>query len=223
MNTKRIMLFLSAALAAAIAVVGVLFWSVGRSRDYLPESAVDDIVKVLAESDIRIDPSLVSARRRTAEVYVCNSGDYNHTVAALLADSPVKDAYVVPDGEILVMENGARVEFGSDFSFRYRADGGEIGEIPAPDYTKQPAELSEAGRARLEEAATAFLDRGSRAFANAGRLAAVTTVEALWTRDGARKRRSTPRCAGSRKRTSKTKNRLFNEKARNTERRANGA
>ena len=179
MEHKKILIFLAGVLAVSCVVLGLLLASVTESRNYLPESSVDDILSVLAESDIAVDRALISTRRRSATVYVCNSGDYNHTVAALLADCGVAKAYLIPDGEILVMENGARVDFGADFSFRYRADGGEPEEAVLPAFSPPEASLSEEGKAQIASLVTRFLERGSRSFESGGSVTAVTEVESI--------------------------------------------
>ena len=185
LQQKKTIVFLAVVLAASCAVLGILLYGTLAEREYLPQSVVENVVSVLAESNIEIDPSLVSTRRRTAAVYVFGSADYDNTVAALLADSPVKDVYVTPDGAIFITESGARVEFGADFSFRYRADGGVVRPIPSPDLSKQPARLSEEGAASVSKLATEFIERGSRTFESGGSVNAITTVESIWTRDGA--------------------------------------
>ena len=179
MEQKKILVFLAFVLAVSCVVLSLMLVSVTESRDYLPESSVDDITAILAESNIKVDGSLISTRRRSATVYVCNSGDYNHTVAALLADSSIEKAYLIPDGEILMMENGARLEFGSDFSFRYRADGEAPGEIPPLLPDRLDAGLSEEGKAQITSIVTRFLARGSRSFESGGSINAVTMVGSI--------------------------------------------
>ena len=129
MEQHRVMGVLSAILAAACLILAVLLARVTRAREFLPESETADLVAVLAQSGIEVDPALVSTRRQSAAVYVCNSGDYAATVAELLTGSVPARTYVVPDEESLVTESGERMEFFGDFSFRYSADGTAPGEV----------------------------------------------------------------------------------------------
>ena len=169
MEQHRVMGVLSAILAAACLILAVLLARVTRAREYLPESETADLVAVLAQSGIEVDPALVSTRRQSAAVYVCNSGDYAATVAELLTGSVPARTYVVPDGEILVTESGERMEFFGDFSFRYSADGTAPGEGDAFGPTFSSRAVSGERRDRIAEAAAGFLDRGSRTFEGIGR------------------------------------------------------
>ena len=180
MEQHRIMGVLSAVLAAACVILAVLLVRVTRAREYLPESETEDLVAVLAESGIEIDPSLVSTKRQSAAVYVCNSGDYAATVAELLTGSAPARTYIVPDGEILVTENGERIDFFGDFSFRYSADGTSLGETDAFGPTLTSRAVSGERRDRIAASAAGFLDRGSRNFEGIGSMEVETVVENVW-------------------------------------------
>ncbi len=180
MEQHRVMGVLSAVLAAACVILAVLLVRVTRARDYLPESETADLVSVLAESGIGVDPSLISTKRQSAAVYVCNSGDYAATVAELLTGSAPARTYVVPDGEILITESGERMEFFGDFSFRYSADGASSdgGDVLEPTLSSRAVEGER--RDRIAAAAAGFLDRGSRTFEGIGSMEVETVVENVW-------------------------------------------
>ncbi|MBQ4351549.1 MAG: hypothetical protein II768_09840 [Clostridia bacterium] len=180
MEQHRVMGVLSAVLAAACVILAVLLVRVTRARDYLPESEIADLVAVLAESGIEVDPSLVTTKRQSAAVYVCNSGDYSATVAGLLTGSAPARTYVVPDGEILITEDGERMEFYGDFSFRYSADGSSPGQMRAFGPTLSSHAVSDERRARIEETVAGFLARGSRTFEGIGSMEVETVVENVW-------------------------------------------
>ena len=180
MEQHRIMGVLSAVLAAACVILAVLLVRVTRAREYLPESETEDLVAVLAESGIEIDPSLVSTKRQSAAVYVCNSGDYAATVAELLTGSAPARTYIVPDGEILVTESGERMDFFGDFSFRYSADGAAPGGTDVFGPTLSSRAVGGERRDRIASAAAGFLDRGSRTFEGIGSMEVETVVENVW-------------------------------------------
>ncbi len=179
MEHKRVMPLLIVVLAAACVVMTVILVSVSRGVHYLPEKSVDDLAAYLANEGIVIDRELIPTRRQNAPVYVCDSPEYNRTVAELLDGSAVRSVYATPDGEVLILSDGARLEFGDSFSFRYYRSG-TAERVPA---SFQPAgmEISEAKRKDVSETVVDFLDRGSSEFAE---LHVETAVESVWENDG---------------------------------------
>ena len=123
MEHKRIVPVLMCIVALACVILASVLVSVSMGLNRFPESSVTDIAAYLAEDGIYVDPGLISARREKGTVYVCDSPDYNRTVAELLDGNTVSAAYVIPDGEVMIMNGGARLEFGSSFNFRYFRNG----------------------------------------------------------------------------------------------------
>lgn len=183
MQQNRIVILLIAILAVSCIILSVNLFSLVRQSEYLPESSVRDIVEILAEAEITVDPDIVSTKRERGTVYVCNSGDYNTTVASLLGEGSVASAYVTPEGEILMLDNGARFEFGDDFSFRYDRDGtaDSVGQFDLSLYAEH---VSDEKRAQISEIAVEFLDSGSREFEQTSDMSIVTAVETIWENAG---------------------------------------
>ena len=123
MQHKKIMTVLIVILALACLIVGISLVILHHRNEELPAASVEHLLAVLEKERIHVDPALISTKRQTGRVYVCDSDDYNHTVASLLGGSERKAAYVIPDGEIVLLKNGARIDFSEDFSFHYYKDG----------------------------------------------------------------------------------------------------
>lgn len=184
MNQSKIFLVLICILVISCIVLGVCLFSLNREVNYLPEKSIDDIVAILAENDITIDPGIISAKREKGTVYVCNSGNYSQTVAELLGGSGVKDVYRIPDGEIITMYNGAEFEFGSSYAFKYRRYG-ESDVTPNISSLSQIADhVSEKKRGEIAEIAEEFIDRGSREFESGSKVPVETVVEDVWENSG---------------------------------------
>ena len=169
METRRIKAVLAVILALSCLILGFVLARIRREGNSLPDSAVSDLISSLEASGITVDPSLVSGRRETAAVYVLDSEDYALTVASLLSGSEPARTYATPDGEIFLMENGARLDFGGDFSFRYSRSGEVVDERRTFDPGPPSVTISEERRAVIGEIVSAFLDAGSGAFSTAGR------------------------------------------------------
>ena len=145
---------------SCVTVTGVIF-KLRSEIFYLPGKAADDIVKILAESNIKIDRELVGTKKERGSVYVCNTGDYNTTVAGLLSGEKVKYVFAIPEGELIVMDNDARFEFGGGFSFRYTRSGKNesiTDAVIAYNFSERPSEqkISE-----ITSVVTDFMERGS--------------------------------------------------------------
>ena len=185
MKSRRVILILILVLALSCLILGVILGGILREGNTLPDSAVDDILDLLRESGITADRSLVSGRRETAPVYVLGSGDYESTVASLLSESVPAKTYDVPEGMILLMENGARVDFGEDFSFRYSRGGERVDAYRAADLSPSGVPLSGERKAAVEAIVTEFLESGSRSFESGGeRVDIRCEVDAVWEAEG---------------------------------------
>ena len=184
MQHNRIFLALTCVLAAACLILSVSLFRAHRSMEYLPDSTVDDMVRILEQSDIRIDPAIISTKREKGTVYVCDSADYSKNVAELVGGSPLKALYTVPEGEILILENGARFDFGSDFSFRYYRDGKNAESAQTFAFGSLTGQLSEGKRGEVAEVVREFLERGSLKFEGAAQVEVLTEAEYIWEEEG---------------------------------------
>lgn len=184
MEHKKILNVLLTVLVLSVAIVLSVILKLRREIYYLPESSADDIVKVLADSNIYVDRGMISTKKERGSVYVCSSGSYSETVAALLSDSRIKYDFALPDGEMLVMEDYSRFEFGSGFTFRYSKDGefeSILDTVTAEDFSERPS------AAKIEEVSSAvieFMEKGSREFEVGGSMNIVTSVERVWESGG---------------------------------------
>lgn len=184
MNQSKIFLVLICILVISCTVLGVCLVSLNREVNYLPEKSIDDIVALLAENGITIDPDIISAKREKGTVYVCNSGNYSETVAELLGGSGVKAVYQIPDGEIVTLYNGAKFEFGSSYAFRYSGNG-ESDVTPNISSLSQTADhVSEKKRDEIAAIAEEFIDRGSREFESGSKVSVETVVGDIWENSG---------------------------------------
>ncbi len=143
MEHKKILNVLVVILVLSCLIVTGVIFKLRSEIFYLPGKAADDIVKILAESNIKIDRELVGTKKERGSVYVCNTGDYNTTVAGLLSGEKVKYVFAIPEGELIVMDNGARFEFGGGFSFRYTRSGkteNVTDAVIAYNFSERPSE-----------------------------------------------------------------------------------
>ena len=184
MQHNRIFWALTVVLTAACVILGLSLVRARRSAEYLPDSAVSDLIRLLEEADIHVDPSVVSTRRERGTVYVCGSDDYSRNVAELVGGSPVRVRYTIPDGEILLLENGARFDFGSDFSFRYSRNGNAPGQTGVMALNGEQEPLSDRRRGEIANTVCAFLERGSRNFVGAAQVEVLTEAETIWEDEG---------------------------------------
>ena len=168
MQHRLINIFLIVLLAAVCIFLTVNLMILYRNSAHLPAEASNSIVSILASENIRISPSIISTKRESGTVYVCSSEDYSHTVAQLLGNSRVKYEYIIPDGSIYILENSARLDFGSNFSFSFSHDGSEGSVHDVNAILEQADEVKGENRQQVEKAVADFLDSGSRKFNTSG-------------------------------------------------------
>ena len=181
MEHKRIIPVLICVLAAACGILAAILGSVSSGINTLPESSVEDMIALLEEDGIFMDRELIRTERLNATVYVCDSPDYNRTVAELLNETGVMSAYAVPDGEVMIMSGGARFEFGSSFTFRYFRSGRPVRFPAIFEMDSMAAQISESKRKDIGDTVTRFLDRGSGAFEE---LNVEISVDSIWESEG---------------------------------------
>jgi len=172
MRQNHIMAVLLAVLCLAAAVLGISLIRTYRNVNWIPESAVEDLCRVLAADGIELDPAMVPRQRENGTIYMSDGAGYEENAALLLAGSDIKSSYMIPDGQLFLHYNGDITEFTEGFQFRYRKNGGVQRDPGQPDtsgivsggevqdfaaLTEAMSPLSPAGNAAL--AAAAFLNR----------------------------------------------------------------
>ncbi len=186
MERQKIFPVLFAVLLAASVFLGVYFFVMYRNINYLPEEGLDDLCEILASDGILLDKGIVPLKKETGTVYVCDSEEYGVRVAGQLGESEIKYRFAVPDGEMILLQNGVLLAFGEDFFFRYRLD-------ETTSYTDGALEEAFFGsqnllppqRAEKEcGAAKAFLERGSSGFLKQDQLKLAIEVGSVSEKDG---------------------------------------
>ncbi len=184
MENNRIMRFLAVILLIACVIVAVTLIRVRYDMDYVPAEAVDDLVAVMERDGIRIDRNIISRKRENGSVYMFASEGYTGTVAELLSGSAVKETYAVPDGELILLENGDRCEFGENFTFRYQTEDADI-------FSPNIVDLRNYSNSRLPkdaeitvEAVRSFLADGSRSFSSGREVDVEVTIDGIWEYEG---------------------------------------
>ncbi len=162
MEHKRILPFLIIILFIACIIISVILASAYRRVNFISDDTIDAAVSILEKSNITIDRSMIPQRVMTGTVYEFEYDEYSSTVAPLLGGSKIKQSYIVPGNEIIVLENGSTLTFGNDFSITYKLD-------PEKDYFSlnynehiPPTEIDKLTEA--EATAKEFLQNGSSGF-----------------------------------------------------------
>lgn len=175
---------LAVILLVACGIVSVSLFRMLHHMNYIPSAAVEDLVEIMARDGILLDRDIVSEKRERGTVYLFDSDDYNRTVAELLGGAIVRDTYAIPDGELLILENGNRCEFTGNFTFRYQAAGADTAAPDVVDLryygTPKPEENAEAA----VEAVRNFLGNGSRAFSGSRELRVAVKIDGIWEEAG---------------------------------------
>ena len=166
MRQKNIMAVLLAVLCLALGILAGNMILLYRNIYRIPETAVEDLCRVLAEDGIRLEESLVPRVREDGMIYMSDGVGYTENAALLLAESGIKSTYVIPDGQLFLHYNGDMTEFSDGFGVHYRRAGleadrrivNEQGEMTSYDtLTAGLPELSGTGTAA--QAAMAFLNK----------------------------------------------------------------
>lgn len=189
MQRTKVMVTLSGIIAAACLILAFYIVKLNRELNRLPDSAVNDLLTVLEEAQIEVDPDLIQTERERGTVYLYNSANYNHAVAEMLGGGKVEVSYEIPEGELILTEGGARVEFGENFSFRYDRDTATYErELERTEIAENPQDLL--GRVtgtkvnEVTAAVQAFLDAGSRDFVSQNALGVQTQITYVWETGG---------------------------------------
>ena len=186
MERRKITPVLLAILAAAAVFLAAYFAVMYRNINYLPGEALDNLCEILSADSIRIDRNIVPLKREKGTIYVCESDGYSENVAKQLGGSDIKYRFATPDGETMLLYNGAILEFASGFAFRYRSDqtvsytDGALSE----DDTDGMRTLSPGSAKDVEDAVTAFLEGGNRSFDDRDKLNLVTKIRQVYEENG---------------------------------------
>jgi len=163
---KKIMAVLLGVLCLAICVLAANLLVLHRNIYRIPETAIEDLCRVLADEDIFLDKTMVPRNREDGMIYVSDGSDYESNTACLLAGSDIKNTFVIPGGQLFLHYNGDITEFSGGFGFRYRqASVTESGQSIPVDSSESAFETLTADLAPLPEDGTAaqaamtFLDR----------------------------------------------------------------
>ena len=183
MENNRIMRLLAVILLIACGIVAVTLVRINYNMDYVSSDAVDDLVAVMEKDGVRIDRNIISRKRENGTVYVFDSDGYAGIVAQLLSGSAVKETYAVPDGELILLENGDRCEFGENFTFRYQAKDADSFSPNIMDLRQYAVPALTEKEEVIVEAVQTFLDNGSRSFEESG-LNVEVVVDEIWNYAG---------------------------------------
>lgn len=166
MRQKNIMAVLLAVLCLALGILAGNMILLYRDIYRIPDQAVEDLCRVLAEDGIRLEENLVPRVREDGMIYVSEGVGYEENAALLLAESEIKNTYVIPDGVLFLHYNGDIAEFFDGFGFHYRRAGlAEEGRIVKEHGVMESYEILTTGLAELPvsctaaQAATAFLNK----------------------------------------------------------------
>ena len=91
-----------------------------RSLEYIDEDEVADAVSLLYDRGLSVDIGCVPLRRFDAEIYESVYGeDYFNRTAELLSGSKRQNATIIPNGMMIITENGDSFEFDNSLGFIY--------------------------------------------------------------------------------------------------------
>lgn len=181
MESNRIINVLAVILFTACMIVAATLVRVKYKIDYVPAEAIDDLVEILEDDGIYVDRSIISRKRTVGTVYMFDFDDYNHTVASLLGESVVRDSYAVPSGELVILENGDRFEFGEDFAFRYESENADTFSPNIVELQSYAVGCSAEEKESSVSAVRDFLNNGSSFF---GDLDVGVMIDGIWEYDG---------------------------------------
>ncbi|MBQ8402485.1 MAG: hypothetical protein IJX14_11220 [Clostridia bacterium] len=164
MRQKNIMAVLLAVLCLALGILAGNLFLLYRNIYRVPDQAVEDLCRVLAEDGIYLDESLVPRVREDGILYMSDGVGYEENAALLLSGSEIKNTYVIPDGLLFLHYNGDITEFTGGFGFRYRGQNTERQLVDASgemmEYETLTAGLTElSATGEAAQAAMAFLNK----------------------------------------------------------------
>ena len=118
MGWNRVLLFLLCFLLVLNIFMAVIVYSYQRETSEIPQTALDDMEQLLGSDGIYIDKGALQSELIESKIISGNlPADIHEIVAASISGSSVERTYSVPDGVILIMDNGDRYTFGRAFEF----------------------------------------------------------------------------------------------------------
>ncbi len=184
MRHNRLVACLACILLGACIVLALTLGSIREKSSNLPESSVDDIIKILAEADIHVDREIISTKIESGRVYVCDPSEYNNTTAELLGGDKVWASYAVPGGEIIVLTSGARFEFYENFEFRYSLDEEKKNLLDDFNLADANQIMNSGAVSRIGDIVREFLEKGNRAEESTNSSDITTEVNGIWELEG---------------------------------------
>lgn len=185
MRQKKIMMVLLAVLCLSVGILGINLLVLYQNVYHIPDAAVEDLCRILAEDKILLKEYLVPRKRQDALIYVSDNSDYEENSARLLTGSEIRQSYVIPEGQLFLHYNGDITEFSSDFVFHYRSalleSEREIGHYDAAAdqyavFTEAMQPLPEDGDAAMT--AIAFLDKQDESLKRTVQIR--TVIDSVW-------------------------------------------
>ena len=139
-----------------------------RSRSYIDEDEVINAVSLLDDRGLSVDVSCVPLSRFDADIYESVYGeDYFNRTAELLSGSKRQNATIIPNGILIVTENGASFEFDSSLGFVYTKNStisaSAYTDINADNFDEYAGIYDKPGKSQtseLERIVTGFLSAG---------------------------------------------------------------
>lgn len=183
MENKRVLIVLAVVLAISCVIVAATLFSVKWNIGHIPGKSIDDLVELLENDNIYIDRGIISAKRERGMVYVFDSDGYNNTVAVLLTGSRVKNTFVIPDGEMIVLENGDTVKFGRSFTFAYQKPGADTFQPNIVELRQYASPCTEDSVPETAAAVREFLEKGSSEF-DSRKMKISMSIDGIWEQDG---------------------------------------
>ncbi len=186
MERQKIFPVLLIVLLAAAVFLGGYFFVMYREINYLPKEGLDNLWEILEEDRILLDRSIVPLKKESGSIYVSAPEEYGSGVSVRLGESEIKYRFAVPEGEMILLDNGALCEFKSDFYFRYQANPnwsfleGREGDELFSDVTP----LSSDYAPDAVRTAKDFLEKGSSGFDKEEKLNLLTEISRCGEKDG---------------------------------------
>ncbi len=186
MERQRIYPVLLIVLLAAAVFLGGYFLMIYRDINYLPKEGLDNLWELMKADHIFFDRDIVPMKKESGSIYVSAPKEYGSQISVLLGESEVKYGFTVPEGEIILLNNGALFEFKSDFYFHYQSDRNRSCTTGIADesFFSQMTPLSPEDAKEEVRAAKAFLEQGSRGFDMKEKLNLATEVTRCFEEEG---------------------------------------
>lgn len=187
MRQKNILIMLTVTLLTAVLVLTVVLVQLYQNVYFIPERAVTDLCAALEADGVILSPSLVARKRENGVIYM--GSDNKEDTARRLADSEIRNAFVIPDGTLYLHYSGDQTEFLSDFQFRYRrldTPSRLTADFSFASLSKKVSSaVTDVEYERYAHTARSFLERGDGGLSGKGSAPSIEIVVADIRRDTA--------------------------------------